>query len=350
MFSPRDESAILSELQDFSRLSVSKYEGTFEYDVFSANAIEFAKTEVELAQMILAVFPHTSWGRYLTLGASAHGIDRKLAVESQGEVVIKGSVGTTIARGSQFSTDDNTVFVTRQDYTIGSTGAVTAVIYAQNAGVVGNVAEGAIKNIPLSIPGVASVNNAAATHDGYDEESDESLLNRLLLHVRNPGTSGNSSHYREWSLAVPGVGAVKVQPLWNGNGTVRVLILDVNKDAASESLIKQVSEYIEVRRPIGATVTVVAPMIQSINIEVSVKPVSDKSEYKTVLYNAVNRYFTDVGFDSDNISIAQVGKALLSTGVIDDYESLTINSAIKNISINADSIPRIGNFEVTTIA
>ena len=73
----------------------------------------------------------------------------------------------------------------------------------------------------------------------YEEETDGALLERLLFAVRQPATSGNVYHYIEWSTSVSGVGAVKVLPLWNGNGTVKVIVVDANKDTPSEELLQK---------------------------------------------------------------------------------------------------------------
>ena len=91
--------------------------------------------------------------------------------------------------------------------------------------------------------------------DGADEETDEALRERFYEKVRNPATSGNKHHYRQWALEVPGVGDAKVFPLDSGDGTLTVMIVDVDK-ARNPSLEPAVRDYIETVRPIGATVTV----------------------------------------------------------------------------------------------
>ena len=47
------------------------------------------------------------------------------------------------------------------------------------------------------------------------------------------------------------------------------------------------------------------------------------------------------------ISIAKVGKVMLDTGAITDYDSLTLNGDNKNISMDAGHLPRLGSLEVT---
>lgn len=192
--------------------------------------------------------------------------------------------------------------------------------------------------------------NKDATHDGFEEETDESLLKRYLVHVRTPATSGNVMHYKEWALSVAGVGDVKVIPLWNGNGTVKVLVTDVNKNAASQELQKKVADYIETVRPIGATVTVTTPEYLSINVTANVSVNAAYSQnYADILKDALNAYLVNLGFDSDYVSIAQVGKVLLNSGAISDYDSLKINGGISNVRIPPGYLPRAGDIEVTKV-
>lgn len=89
----------------------------------------------------------------------------------------------------------------------------------------------------MSIPGITRVTNAKATYDGFDEETDDELRERLLFKVRQPATSGNINDYIEWGTSVEGVGHITVVPLWNGNGTVKLLVTDSNGQPASPDLL-----------------------------------------------------------------------------------------------------------------
>ena len=350
MYVARDQNEILQELQRQSGIEASKIEGTFENDVLASNSFEFAKSEVEIEQLYKAAFADTSWGEYLTLRAAEFGIDRKPAVKAIGALTITGTKGIIVPQGSVFSTDNNVYFTTDAACTIADNGTVDVKITAQIAGTSGNVGANTIDKIPMSIPGVSKVINKDATHDGFEEETDESLLKRYLVHVRTPATSGNVMHYKEWALSVAGVGDVKVIPLWNGNGTVKVLVTDVNKNAASQELQKKVADYIEKVRPIGATVTVTTPEYLSINVTANVRVNAAYSQnYADILKDALNAYLVNLGFDRDYVSIAQVGKVLLNSGAISDYDSLKINGGISNVKIPPGYLPRAGDIEVTKV-
>ena len=350
MYVARDQNEILQELQRQSGIEASKIEGTFENDVLASNSFEFAKSEVEIEQLYKAAFADTSWGEYLTLRAAEFGIDRKPAVKAIGALTITGTKGIIVPQGSVFSTDNNVYFTTDAACTIADNGTVDVKITAQIAGTSGNVGANTIDKIPMSIHGVSKVTNKDATHDGFEEETDESLLKRYLVHVRTPATSGNVMHYKEWALSVAGVGDVKVIPLWNGNGTVKVLVTDVNKNAASQELQKKVADYIETVRPIGATVTVTTPEYLIINVTANVRVNAAYSQnYADILKDALNAYLVNLGFDNDCVSIAKVGMVMLNSGVISDYDSLQINGGINNVKIPPGYLPRAGDIEVTKV-
>ena len=70
---------------------------------------------------------------------------------------------------------------------------------------IGNVREEEICLNITDIPNLTLVHNTKAFTNGTDEESDESLLERLLERVRHPTGSGNKNDYRQWAKEVAGV-------------------------------------------------------------------------------------------------------------------------------------------------
>lgn len=361
MFEAETRAVILDRLksyyEEYKKNDVSAVEGTFSFDTLAANAKEFEKAYAEMDLMMEAAFPQTSWGKYLDyLAEELAGLMRRAATASIAVLTITGTAGITVPTGSLFATETGTNFATDEDAVIGFGGTVDVKATAQATGAGGNVDKGRINKIPVSIYGVSSVTNSAAAYDGYEEETDDSLLERLLFAVRQPATSGNVYHYIEWATAVAGVGAVKVIPLWNGNGTVKVIVVDNNKDVPSEDLLESVRKAIEANQPIGATVTVTTPAVLTVNISLKVTNGSGNIDaIKTVL----TKYFKEKVFgtnytqqDTNNVTIsyAQIGQIILdnssSTGV-SDYSELTVNGGTVNISISNEQLPVIGTVTLT---
>ena len=341
-FEHQSESDVLTRLKaDLVNTNneASTVEGSFNFDMLTANSIEFSEAYKEMNMMMEAAFAGTSWDDYLTMRAAEFGVNRKAATAAVGKAKINGTAGATVIKGSLFVTPEDLKFYTTEAVTIGTDGTVTVNIQCGITGTAGNVAAGTITKIPYSIPGVTAVTNEAAATDGYDEETDAELLERYLLKVRTPATSGNEYHYKQWALSVAGVGQCKVLSLWNGAGTVKVIIVDSNNVTASDTLIKQVANYIETVRPIGATVTVASPAPLAINIKAKITGTGDANKVKT----AVNDYFKANGFGLSYVSIARIGKILLDSGITDyDYDSLQLNGSNQDIALTVDQLPTCG--------
>lgn len=361
MFEAETRLAILERLKkhyaEFKGTGVSAVEGTFSFDTLAANAKEFEKAYAEMDLMMDAAFPQTSWGIYLDrLADELAGLSRRAATPAVVMLSITGTAGATVPAGSLFATASGTNFATDEAVKLDDgTGTVKAT--AQSTGSGGNVAAGTITVIPVSIYGVSKVTNAAAAYNGYEEETDGALLERLLFAVRQPATSGNVYHYIEWSTSVSGVGAVKVLPLWNGNGTVKVIVVDANKDTPSEELLRKVRDTITENAPIGATVTVTAPVLKTVNVALKV---TDGTGNADAIKAALTKYFkasvfgtnytTQKATDTVTISYAQIGRIILdnsdTTGV-NDYDDLTINGGTDNIICAVDNLPVVGTVTLT---
>lgn len=118
---------------------------------------------------------------------------------------------------------------------------VTAII----AGVSGNVGAGSITMIPKTMQGITACTNLEPARGGYAAESDSALREHYYEALRTPATSGNIYHYKQWAKAVSGVGDAKVYPLWAGDNTVQVVIINDNMQPADDTLVKNVQDYID---------------------------------------------------------------------------------------------------------
>lgn len=321
----------------------STVEGSFSRDIINANSVEFENAYAEMNLMIDAAYADSSWGEYLTKRCSEYGIDRKKATYATGTVTFHGDAASIIPAGSLVEVKGGQQFRTAADAVINANGTATAKITAVTAGEVGNVAAGAIHNIPMSIPGISSVTNAAATADGFDEETDDELRNRYYVAIRTPATSGNKFHYYNWAMSIEGVGACKVLPLWQGPGTVKILVINSDMQTASADIIQRVHDYIESVRPIGADVTVVSPTPRVVNITVDVAGTVDIAIFK----RAVNAYIAKNNLGLRKISAAQVGKILMQQSV-NDYDNLLLNGSAR-VTAAEDELLTVGEVVINEL-
>lgn len=350
MFEDQTYEAIMKRLLSNVPDALDKREGSFIWDALSPAALELAQLYMQLDLVLQWGFAQTTYGQYLDYRAEEHGLTRKPATKATGQVIITGASGTVVPAGSLFATEAGVQFQTVADATIGETGTATADIEAVEAGSSGNVPAGAITQIPVSIAGVTAVTNPTATSRGTDEESDVDLLARLLERVRNPATSGNAAHYKQWALEVSGVGDAKVLPLWNGPGTVKVVIIDSNKQPASSELVTAVANHIEEVRPIGATVTVESATGLEIDISATVTLATGAvlTEVQTSFEVALTAYLQQIAFRQNYVSYAQVGSLLLDTPGVLDYSGLTLNGGTGNVSIGDTEVAILGTVTLTT--
>lgn len=343
MFKIPNSDEILKELQNQCTSPFSKFEGTFEYDVFSSNAIEFMKTYVELGELYKVAFGDTAYGDFLTRKAADSGVIRKESTKAIGFVTIKGN--GELPKGSQFATQTGVLFETLEAVTVDT--QATVKVEAVIPGSIGNVTAQAISVIPMSIPGMLSVSNVEPMQDGFEAETDEELRTRYLNHVRNPGTSGNVNHYYEWAMSVAGVGGAKVIPTWNGPGTVKVIVVDTEYKAASKDIVAKVQSYVDKVRPMGAVVTVKTVEPTTINLSIHPEGAFSKDVFKEL----VKAYFIALeqqvikGNQTVKLSVAKIGSLALDAGAI-DYTRLLVNGRTESITLGVDQLAVLGEVQV----
>lgn len=341
---------IINRVLSYVDNTYSKNVGEFIYDVIAAAAIEFEKSYKDIDDIILKVFAATATAKNLDKKVNEVGLKRKLAVTSSGIVTIGGAIGTKIKTGDLVASDSLT-FEIMEDTQIPESGSVDVKVKCQTSGSAGNVPIGAIKYFPVTISGLQTVINKEAFENGYDEENDDELRERFFVKVQTPSTSGNIYDYYNWALEVEGVGGAKVFPLWNGNGTVKVVVASADKKSVSDTLIESTYNYIEKNRPIGATVTVVSAMEKefSITADISIANGYTALEIQETLNQIIKEYLKDVAFKATYISLARVGSMLLDIDGVLDYDNLCLNNSEENLQLANDEIAVLGDITLKVV-
>lgn len=319
-----------------------KSEGSFFYDLTKPTAIEIEKANDKTEKILDRIFADTAKDEDLDRVCAQIGIYRKLATKSKGQVIIKGATGAFIGKGNLVASD-NVNFVCLEDKFIGETGEIIMEVQCDKEGSIGNVPSAAIKSFPVTIPGAISVINLESINNGYDRETDESLRVRYYVKLRTPGVSGNKHHYKEWALECNGVGDARVFPLANGNGTVKILIINSIKRAADKKLLSDVFNYIEEQRPPGAKVEVVSAIEKEIVISANLV-IKDYTldVIQAAISKKISKYFEDSIFKETYISLLKVGSMILSVDGVKDCLNLKINGVEANLSIGDYEIPILG--------
>jgi uncharacterized phage protein gp47/JayE len=95
-------------------------------------------------------------------------------------------------------------------------------------------------------------------------ETEEQLRRRLLQSLEAMAFGGNIADYVQKVGALPGVGGVRVTPVWQGGGTVLITITDSRLRSPSQSLVERVQSEID---PDGGDGTGIAPIGHSVTVE-----------------------------------------------------------------------------------
>lgn len=227
------------------------------------------------------VLPDQAVGEFLNRWSAIWKISRIAATYASGNITFTGTDTTVIPSGTQFISDDDITYKTTIQGTI-SSGSATVAAIALAPGSKGNKAAAVTMTMLSPIAGVDStvtVANGGLTA-GADQESDESLLARLLQRIQSPPHGGSQDDYETWGLAISGVGKIWVFPNAGGNGTVHVFA--VTNDEANlipdGAKITEIQTYIDDknRRPVTANVTVFAPTAVTRDFTIRVTPATDE--------------------------------------------------------------------------
>ncbi|UKS24879.1 baseplate J/gp47 family protein [Paenibacillus sp. HWE-109] len=352
------EEAIRGRMLDRLPSDLDQSEGSYIWDALAPASIELAQAAIQSQEVLRRGFAGTTFGPYLDLRCAEHGVFRKDAVKASGAVEFGGTSGTVVPKGTRIGTLADTyhgtasiIFETLDVGVVDGSGRAVVLASAVNGGTGGNVPSGAICLLISPIAGITGVSHALPMAGGAEIEGDAALLNRYYAKVRSPGTSGNKADYLNWALDVAGVGAAQVLPLWNGPGTVKVVVIGTDKRSASPSVVAAVQQYIYPvsplvgKAPIGAAVTVVAASEISVGITASVTLNGSRTlaQVKADFVATVRSYLAEIAFSVDPyVRYVRIGSLLLDTPGVQDYAGLQLNGGGTNIVIGAGQVAVIG--------
>ena len=237
---------------------LDKREGSIIYTAIAPIAYELAKAYWVISWLTNLLFPDTAENDWLDRNTEMFGVTRKAATHAVRKVFVFDQTGQpmSISIGSRFRLQDLTVAVSEE---------VSSGVYlakAEQNGTIGNRYEGPCLAI-TNIEGLGAVLLGGIVIHAVDQETDEELRERFYVKVRTSPFGGNVADYEQKILDIEGVGAVQVIPIWNGPGTVLVIIGDELGRTATPELIQTVqmmyhpeSDPHSGLAPVGAAVTV----------------------------------------------------------------------------------------------
>lgn len=221
------------------------------------------------------LLPDKATGVWLRRHAAIWGVAPKTAEAARGQIIVEGLTGTPIPAGAELTRGDGAVFRINTATTLTSS-PMAIEVTAAVLGAAGVTDAGASLAFVSPISGINSraIVGPDGLFGGADDETDDSLRQRLLLRIRRPSNGGAAEDYEVWALEVTGVTRVWVYPSWYGEGTVGVFcVFDGRPNIIpTEGDLATILAHIEARRPVAAHVLVVAPLPSPINFTISVTP------------------------------------------------------------------------------
>lgn len=338
---------ILQEMLDTVDNSVYKAEGSLIYNALAPAAAELAQMYIELDNITSRTFADTAIGDNLSRRAAERGINRNTATAA----IRKGVFNVPVNVGNRFSIETLTYIVT--EILINN----EAKLQCEQVGTIGNTYSGSMQPITY-VEGLTTATLTDILIPGEDEEDDESLRDRYFDDLESAPFAGNQADYKEKTKELPGVGGVKVYPVWNGGGTVKLVILDSTYSKPSTELVNTVQTAIDPVTnsgeglgiaPIGHTVTIEAVSELIVNISFTLAYVSGYvwADVESYVREAINNYFLELKRTWEDesslvVRIAQIESAILQvTGVL-DITGTTINAGVTNLILTDVQIPVLG--------
>ena len=304
------------------------------------------------AQVPISFVDETS-GAYIDKAAAAYGITRKPGTPASVDVTFTGTANAVVPAGTVCVTADGLGFLTDEELTLGEDGNSTVSATSDDVGAVYNVPAQAIVTTQESVAGVSGVTNDAAAAGGTDPETDAALFARLDAYRKTPPTSGNDRHYHQWALEVNGIGAASVIRCWDGPGTVKVIVADMELRPVEEDKVDEVAAYIETQRPVTAEVTVESAEGVGVQVAVTVETDGTVSKLNTeqALTDRLAEYLGTLAFQTGaEVVYNRVLAIVMGLDGVTDCSGLTVNGGTANVPLDADEVPLLGTVTVNGIA
>ena len=396
MYEDKTYEAILQEKLARVASSLDKREGSIIFDALAPNSLESAMIFVALDTVLNETFADTASRDYLIMRCAERGITPLPATCAVGI----GEFSMDIPVGTRFSCDKYNWAVTEKIESL------KYYLTCETAGADPNGYTGQL--IPIEyVDGLTHAELVELLIPGDDEEDTEVFRQRVLDSFKSQAFGGNQADYIEKVKAMPGISAVKVHPVWNGDiapstlipdatvtawytsaiaglsepvaawltavytaalnkkltvgGTVKLVLLASNNTAPSETLIDEVQTAVDPTEnageglglaPIGHVVHVtgVEPVPVSITLNLTYASGWNWEAIKSYVEAVIDGYFAELAgtwatSDHLTVRISQIESRILSecSDMITDIADTQINGKEENLVLGADSIPVRGD-------
>lgn len=347
--------------------SIDKREGSIAFDAAYPAAIEFMLLYAVIDFFYKNTFGDTADREHLIERAKERGLTPYPA--SNAFVTIEATPDNiSIPLGARFSVEELNYIVRSK------LEGNRYLAECETAGVVGNKSFG--RAVPIDyVQGLESAKIVEVERPGEDEEETEAFRIRYLKSFETQAYGGNIADYQEKVGAIKGVGGVKVYPVWNGGGTVKVVFTTSENKVPSAELVSEVQEALDPIpyaqegvgiAPIGHRVTVEGAVSSGVNIGLKIKFFGSETyeKNKSDIEQTIQNYFSELNEKWQNtevvtsqlfenkgiiVRISQIESRLLNRPYVADISHTTLDGNEENLELANDALATIGEISCTPV-
>lgn len=330
--------------------------------VWNGNApclAEMAQLYLALDFVFTATYVNSAPREYLIKRAA----DRSIFPKAATPAVLRAKMNMNVPVGTRFSLEDINFVVIKQ---LGIDGEdYDHLVECETAGTVGNGYAGEL--IPIDyVEGLTRAETDGIYSAGTDEEDTEIFRARVIESMRSIAFGGNVADYKNKAMSFDGVGQVKVLPIWNGAGTVKLILMssNLNSPTISDDRIASIKNAIDPTEkqgqgyglaPIGHTVTVVSVKEKDVNVSMKaeLKTGVEQSAAMADITGIINDYFRELSAEWENkdnitVRISHIESRVLERcNSVEDIEiGTTANGETKSLILEKDEIPKLGTLNI----
>jgi len=331
---------------------VDKREGSIVMNAIAPVSAEHAFIYILLDGIIRDGYASTATREYLILRCKERGIIPYSATKA----VLRGKFNIEIPLDSRFSLDELNykaiAFIESAD------GFYYYQMECETVGIGGNRFFGALSSISY-IDKDLEGELVELLIPAENEEDTEDLRKRYLNSFDSNPFGGNQRDYKEKTNALDGVGGTVVIPVWNGGGTVKLVIIDSNYNTASTVLVNAVQEAIDPDpqgqgvgiAPIGHTVTVVSAVSKVIKVKCRFTLLEGYvwSQIEPKARETIEECLLEIRKVWENgdvvVRISYIENRLLNLEGVLDVADTKINGIESNLVLEVNELPMFGGVE-----
>lgn len=343
---------LLEEALDRVPEGIDIREGSIIYDALAPACYQLADYYMQLKAVMQDSFVQSAIGDYLDLKVSEFGLTRFQSTQAIriGHFEDDNGDPFDVPLASRFSSIETTGQIYRVTERISN-----GVFYlrADESGTAANSYHGDILPVD-NINGLSRAILGEVATPGQNEETDDALRERFFNFVNQKSFGGNFSEYVTEVNSIDGVGGQQIYPVWNGGGTVKVVIIDSELNLASSTFISHIKEILDPQdqsgegaglAPIGHKVTVVTADRLNVDIEFDLSLMTGYTlqQIRPSLLEVINNHFLQLrtnwsAFTEQNtyqLSVyrSQILAALIGVQGVANVENMRLNGDLNDIDL-----------------